>query len=382
MVVKTSSNIKPVWLTEGTTSTSIVAFTVGTLCRNIAGFFFSFRMSEEEKSSLERIVRDAISQIPSFSLAEYISFAGSSPKDTLFLSERYLIPYELLTGIGHRGTYISTDQRYSIVVNAGEHLVVRAIYAGLQVEKVWDTLNWIDDCLCKYLDYMTDGRLGYLTSDLSLIGTGLKIFTILHLPGLARVGNLPIWEEKMQSLGFYLRGLRAGAPNNSRAISIPKHIIDQGFYTSVGEPVTTGVMETAGSLFVVGNSYTLGVSEPEIVFSLSHIVNEIVKAENDAREKLINSSKITLEDMVGRAEGVAKGAKFIEFGEGVELWSALHIGSTFNLLSSPIKKSLWELYFEIQGGHIIGECASNFNGVNTIKLSLVRANKFREIFEN
>lgn len=377
--MRTFTKVKPKWWVEEGPHSSIVAFTVGTLCRNIAGFFFSFRMSEEEKLTLERNVRDAVSQISDFSLEEYIEFSGLSPKEVLFLSERYLVPYELLCGTGHRGAYISADQRYSIAVNDGEHIVMRAIYGGLQVEKVWDTLSWMDDCLANYLDYMTDSRLGYLTSDLSLVGTGLKIFSVLHLPGLARVGNLPLWQEKMNSFGFYLKGIRAGAPP-SRAISISKHIIDQGFHSSVGEPVTTGVIETAGSLFVVGNSYTLGVSEPEIVFSLAHIVNEIVKAEREAREQLIGSSKITIEDMVGRAEGVAKGAKFIEFGEGVELWSALQMGLGYDLLSLTAKKTLWELFFEIQGGHIIAEIGSAFNGANTMKISLHRANKFRNIF--
>ncbi len=378
--MKTWVENKPIWWNEEIPGAPIPVITVGTLCRNIAGFFFPIRMGEEEKQRVEDLVKEQSLRIEGVSIDDYISFTGSSPRENLFLSERFLIPYDLLAGIGHRGAFISKDQRFSIMVNSGEHLAIRVVFAGVQVEKTWELLNRIDDRMSAVLDYMIDPRLGFLTSDLSLIGTGLKIFTIVHLPGLARTGNLSIWEEKLKSLGFYLKGIRTGPPPDSRPLAIPKHLIEQGIHSSLSSPVTVGIIETVGSLFVVGNRYTLGFSEPEIVFSLSHMVSEMTKAEMDARQKLLSSSRLTLEDMVGRAEGVAKGARFLEFAEAIELWSALQLGLSLGLTSDSRASLPLHLLFELQGGHILTHLTSNGN--NTVKMSLIRANKFKEIFNN
>ncbi|MGC8737872.1 MAG: hypothetical protein ACP5UA_04395 [Candidatus Hydrogenedens sp.] len=380
MMMKTWVENKPVWWKEEISGAPVSILTIGTLCRNVAGFFFPMRMSEEEKQRLEDLVKENTLRLDGISIDDYISFAGTSPRENLFLSERFLVAYDLLSGIGHRGAFISKDQRFSVMVNAGEHIAYRTVFAGLQVEKVWELLNQIDDRMSISVDYMTDPRLGFLTSDLNFIGTGLKLFTILHLPGLARTGSILLWEEKLKSLGFYLKGVKTGPPADARPLAIPKHIIEQGLHSSLSSPVTVGLIETVGSLFVIGNRYTLGFSEAEIVFSLSHMASEITKAEMDARQKLLTSSKLTLEDMVGRAEGVAKGSRFLEFAEAIELWSALQLGFSLNLTSASIPLLPLHLLFELQGGHILVNLTSNGN--NTVKMSLMRANKFKEIFNN
>ncbi len=378
--MKTWVTNKPVWWREEISGAPVSILTVGTLCRNIAGFFFPMRMSEEEKKRLEDLIKENSLQLDDISIDDYISFAGSSPKENLFLSERFLVSYDLLSGIGHRGAFISKDQRFSIMVNAGEHIAFRVVFAGLQVEKSWEFLNKIDDRMSTFVDYMTDSRLGFLSSDLNLIGTGLKFFIILHLPGLARTGSINLWEEKLKSLGFYLKGIKTGPPTDARPLAIPKNLIEQGFHSTLSSPVAVSLIETVGSLFAIGNKYTLGFSEVEIVFSLSHMVNEITKAEMDARQRLLTSSKLTLEDMVGRAEGVAKGARFLEFPEAIELWSALQLGYSLNLTSGSVLSLPLPLLFELQGGHIVVNLSSNGN--NTVKMSLTRANKFKEIFKN
>ncbi len=380
MMTKTWVENEPVWWKEKVSGAPVSIVTVGTLCRNVAGFFFPMRMSEEEKQRLEDLIKENSLHLNGISIDDYISFAGSSPREHLFLSERFLVSYDLISGIGHRGAFISKDQSFSVMVNAGEHISFRVVCAGLQVEKAWEVLNQIDDKMSTVVDYMTDPRLGFLTSDLNLIGTGLKFFIILHLPGLARTGNIMLWEEKLKSLGFYLKGVRTGPPTDARPLAIPKHLIEQGFHSSITSPVVVGLIETVGSLFAIGNRYTLGFSEAEIIFSLSHMVSELTKAEMDARQKLLSSSKLTLEDMVGRAEGVAKGARFLEFAEAIELWSALQLGYSLKLTSESVSSLPLSLLFELQGGHILVNLTSNGN--NTVKMSLMRANKFKEIFSN
>jgi len=378
--MKTWVNNKPIWWNEEAVGSPVAVLTVGTLCRNVAGFFFPLRMNEEEKQRLENLLKEPIAQLDGVSADDYLNFAGASPRENLFLSERFLVSYDLLSGIGHRGAFISNDQRFSIMINAGEHIAFRVIFAGLQVESAWELLNKMDNHISKSVDYMTDPRLGFLTSDLNLIGTGLKFFTLLHLPGLAKTGNIVLWEKKLQSLGFYLSGINTGPPPDARPLAIQKHFIEQGFHSLSGSPVTVGLIETVGSLFAIGNKYTLGFSEAEIIFSLSHTVNEITKAELDARQKLLSSSRLTLEDIVGRAEGVVHGAKFLEFAEAIELWSALQLGFSLNLTSESIFSLPLSLLFELQGGHILVNFSSDDS--NTVKVSLMRANKFREILDN
>ena len=380
MIMKTWVNNKPIWWNEEAVGSPVAVLTVGTLCRNVAGFFFPLRMSEEEKQRLEILLKGPIEQLDGVSADDYLSFAGASPRENLFLSERFLVSYDLLSGIGHRGAFISKDQRFSIMINAGEHIAFRVIFAGLQVEKSWELLNKMDDHISKSVDYMTDPRLGFLTSDLNLVGTGLKFFILLHLPGLAKTGSIMVWEKKLKSLGFYLSGIKTGPPPDARPLAIQKHFVEQGFHSLLGSPVSVGLIETVGSLFAIGNRYTLGFSEAEIIFSLSHTVNEITKAEMDARQKLLSSSKLTLEDIVGRAEGVVRGAKFLEFAEAIELWSALQLGFSLNLTSESIYSLPLSLLFELQGGHILINSPSDNS--NTVKMSLMRAGIFREIFGN
>lgn len=384
MQTETLLEKSPAWSTESGPESAVVLLTQATVVRNLSDFHFVQRCTEEEKSAIEGRVVGALDNLSLLSSGNYFPFPELDYKEMRFLAERRLATLDLIAGRGPRGVYVSDEQSISIMVNAAEHVVMRVVLPGLQPQEAWSRLNVVDDTLNGMLDFAFDDRLGYLSSVLAHVGTGLKASFVLHLPGLtysARIAEQLALAEQNRLLFYGLKAgtelkfprvrVNQGEDSGERLIAPVK---DDALYTDVSGGLPTHVNEAEGDFFLLANQSTLGLSEDEIFFQLRHVANEIVKAELGARELIANENLRGLEDRVGRSLGIATGARFMGFSEGLSHLSSLRLGFATGLLQGSTVSQMGDLILHSQGAHLEIACGHDSD---EFTLNVERANLFR-----
>jgi protein arginine kinase len=376
----------PQWSSCEAPEGAIALFSHCSAGRNLADFPYPQRCSEDEKSAVEAHVIHALDSLASFTDGHYYSLTDLTSQEIRFLAERRLITYEMMTATGPRGVYIDADQSLSIMVNGLDHICIRVLLAGSQLPQAWKRLNSIDNALHEELGFSFHNRLGYLTSVLGNVGTGLKAGIVVHLPALTSLGQVSRWETHAAEQHVRLLGVTIGSPEDphkpveevpaGQSDLIVHSDIHQSLYSDMNGALSGSISEAQGDLYLLVNQSTLGVSEEELLFQVRQTVSEVIDAEKKCREELLSDKKSGIEDRVGRARGVAGGARVLGFAEAVNMLSSLRLGVATGVLPSLEMEDVNQLLTSSQGGHL--ELDSEYPCdeliLNKKRASLFRAN--------
>lgn len=235
-----------------------------------------------------------------------------------------------------------------IFVGADDHLRIHKNSKGLCLGTIWDEISTLDDHLDSALEYAFDGELGYLTSHVTDVGTGLHASVLMHLPALTETGYIERVNEATSQLGLTVSGL-----------------YDQ-------------VSKGQGALYRVQNRVTIGRSEWEIVDTITEVARQIALKENDALETLLISKKIEMEDRINRALGILTSARLMERGEILEYISHVRMGIRANLIKNISLCDLDDLVFTTDSGVIQLESGKI---LNALELKAHRADLCRAFFK-
>lgn len=276
----------------------IVVSTRLRLARNLTGKSFPNRLSDAEAEQLGQEMARALPENENWQLLRLDELLE---RERGVLLEKHLLSRDILQHTRGRLLAVNAAQTLAIMLNEEDHLRIQAILPGLQPEAAWRELSALDDKLAEKLDFAYDGRLGYLTSCPSNLGTGLRASVMLHLPGLQLLGKLDGIFRQLAQAGFTVRGV-------------------------YGEG-----SESRGGLFQISNQVTLGCSEEEIISRLKQLVEEIITQEQQARTWLKANRRDWLEDKIGRAVGVLVGAHLLTGKEAMEQISWVRLGLSMGL---------------------------------------------------
>ena len=312
----------PAWLDASGLEAACVVNARGSLTRNLAEFPFPQRANANELESIEQRVLDAMQTAGLMDEGRYYPLADLTPPELGMLSERQLFAQGGTNGFTGRGVFVHNDQSLSVQVNDSDHLRIRALASGLQLESTWERLNAVDDALGRGLEYAFDARWGYLTAALSTVGTAFQAWVLMHLPGITMAGGLRQLEESVTAKRHEIRGLLG-----------PLH-------------------ESPGDLFELNNAVTLGRSEEEILYHLKQQAIETIEEEKRSRELVLHEGTHGLEDRIGRALGIARGARLLDLGEAMGLWSSLRLGLASGMLDGYTFKQLNEVLAAALPAHL------------------------------
>lgn len=387
MLLESPVDKAPSWFSDNGPRAESVVLCQCTLARNLADFPFPDRCSLDEKESIERRILSVFDGLNLLGSGVYYSLPRLTPKEARFLVERHLITPQMLLGNAARGVYVSEDQSFSIMVNASEHLCLRANTSGLQPQEAWARLNLMDDTLAGVLDFAFDKRLGYLTSALAHLGTGLKSGMLLHLPCLRETDQIEAMTAVARRRHFTLHGAKAGyeepltgrrgTKTNANELRRIRAALSESFCGDMEGVARGHPREALGDLFLLVNESTLGAAEEEIIFHLRHVAEEILAAEDAARSELLRERAVHVEDRVGRAFGIAGGARQLSFQEAMELLSSIRLGATAGCLPDRSVSELNEMLLRVQRAHL--ELAVGHD-CDELTMSIERANLFRGRF--
>lgn len=306
------------WLDDSGDERDIVISSRIRLARNVSGIRLPQTLDEFDGNNIVETISESI-----LSKKDYDNFKLHRLKDMedierkLFV-EKHLISPDLLKKPLISSFLIRDDEKVTIMMNEEDHIRIQVLLSGLNLEQGWYICNDIDDLIEEKIDFAFDEKYGYITSCPTNVGTGLRASVMVHLPCLVLVRSVNKILQAVTQLGLAVRGL-------------------------YGEG--TGSL---GNIFQISNQITLGESEEEIISKIKGIVLQIINKEREAREKLLGTKKIELEDKVYRSLGILQNARILDSKETMSLLSDVRMGVGMNIIEGINMTTINNLMIDTQ----------------------------------
>jgi protein arginine kinase len=292
------------------------------LARNLREFPFPGRAETSQRRAVLTKCMDAMHDIEELDNSYAVEVDDLSELERQILVEKHLISRELSDVDEASGIILSKDRNCCIMINEEDHLRIQVLQPGLNFSKVWKRVDELDSNIESEVSYAYDGDLGFLTACPTNLGTGMRASVMMHLPGLVMSKNMDKVVNAVNQLGFAVRGL-------------------------FGEG-----SDASGSIFQISNQQTLGESESAIIERLDKTLQNLVRQEEFARQKLLEDDGRRLIDKISRAIGSLKSCHLIQSAEAMDLLSLIRLAADFKMLPETYRSAADRMFIEIQPGHV------------------------------
>lgn len=288
------------------------------LARNLKKYPFPNRLTlEESKVQLAEIV-DMVNDEKGFEGFRVDILRDMDKVERKKRVEKHLMSIELLNNYENSAIIVDSSEEVSIMINEEDHIRIQCIKPGLDLRDAYKRASEIDDMIEDKFEYAFNERLGYLTSCLTNIGTGMRASVMMHLPGITALGEERKLIETVSKVGFAVRGV-------------------------YGEGT-----DYLGDIFQVSNQITLGFNEIEVIEAVENMVLKIIEKEKIAREQLLKRDRLSIEDKIYRSYGILKNARLMNYKESMKLLSDILLGIGLGIIKHLERDKVKDLMDNIQ----------------------------------
>lgn len=302
------------WYLQSGKESDVVVSSRIRLARNLSNFPFMKKLDKTTKQKIQEEIKEITPEL-GYGL-KFVKLNNMDDITKMTLIEKHLVsPNFVLNKEDIGAMLINDDENISIMINEEDHLRIQVMSSGLDIENSMNLAIEVDKKIGNVVSYAYNETYGFLTACPTNVGTGLRASVMVHLPGLARTGNIRKILEVINNFGMNIRGI-------------------------YGEGSKVG-----GDMYQVSNKQTLGISETEIIKNLKLITEKIIEQERLAR-KILARDNIELEDRVYRAYGILTNAKKITSIEARDLLSEVKLGTDLGIIKelTDLKVKKLELY--------------------------------------
>lgn len=290
------------------------------LARNLANMPYPHMLNSEQ---IGEVINEVASSITGSNSAVADDFQVVRLKDMdelnrVSLFEKHIVSADLVDNYSRAGLVINKQRDVSVMINEEDHIRLQVIYPGFKIKEAYEYANRLDDLMEEKLTYAYDGKLGYLTSCPTNVGTGIRASVMLHLPALTITKNINNIINTVTQVGMTIRGIYGEGSN------------------------------VMGNMYQVSNQVTLGLSEEEILNNLTAVTKKVTDQEEKARYLLYEKQKDELEDDIYRSLGILKYARTISTSEGLNLLSRVRMGIEMGIIKDIEINRINELLVNIQ----------------------------------
>ncbi|MGQ9575153.1 MAG: protein arginine kinase [Thermoguttaceae bacterium] len=310
------------WLRGSGPESDIVISSRIRLARNLADYPFISRASDQDRSRIEKELRDCLMGSEYAPRLLYLDLEQLNDLDRQLLVERHLISREHAEGHGARAVAVDQGEQFSVMINEEDHVRMQVMHSGLNLRQAWDQINALDDLIESKLTYAFHPKLGYLTACPTNVGTGMRVSVMLHLPALVLTRQVEKLFRGLQKINLAVRGLYG---EGSQAM---------------------------GDFYQISNQISLGKSEDELIKQVEETVPTIIHWERKAREFLVREGQENLHDRVSRAYGILRTAQTISSEETMHLLSSVRMGVNLGLIEDLEIPKVNQLFIHTQPAHL------------------------------
>ncbi len=353
----------PSWAWGAGPERDVVVASRARLSRNLAGTPFPHDATDSERRAVERqimrVVRDSLCPSPFGAGALDLVPERLSRVERSFLAERSLldtpVPWRILA---------TEDERLAVQIGAVDHLRIVGFASGLAASRVLELVRDTDRRLEDGLNYAVAMDWGYLSSEITNLGTALCASTMVHLPALSLLGQTESISDSLRDSGYELVPFPAADRVATGEVSA------HASRPAAGQPLTDA------ALYLLRNRRTIGSDEVAIVTKLEEYTATLVHYERGARQELLASRGEEISDSANRALGVLRFARCLPAEEAVALISRLRLGVVAEVVPGISTETVTTLLFINQDNHVEQRRAHEGNGEDG---GTVRARIFREM---
>ncbi len=271
------------------------------LARNIPGYPFPSRLSNEKAAEVINKVTDA-AQCAGL---DKVSFSELDAQTKAKYVERHLVSPAFTAQGTPRALLVSDDESLSVMINEEDHLRIQSMGAGLCLAECMTAAAKLDALLDSRLSFSFNGERGYITSCPTNLGCAMRLSVMLHLPALTETGNIKGIISAASKLGLTVRGI-------------------------YGEG-----SEATSSIYQLSNALSLGSTENELLERLNSAVARIIAMERKLRKMMYDRDNLAYCDRIWRAYSILKGARLISTKEAMKLLGELRLAASLDEAELP-----------------------------------------------
>lgn len=272
-----------------------------TLLRNIEDFLFTPMLDFENSEVIADEVAELFSTKKNFKIVD-IDIESESYLN--LLKAHHLINEEYTKSMLRKKVIIRNDMRLCIVINNKNHIEITSIHEDEDLESAYEECNKVSRLLEENFKIAFSDKYGYLTTNISNLGIGMKTSFLVHIPLLelsSQISNLNLLVAKV---GYAMK---------------PIYNIDNN---------------ASGGLYVINATNTFSTTEEECFRNLKAITYQMLEREEILRNEMLVKERERIIDEVSRAYGILTNARLISEKEAVILLSYLRIGTQLNLFEN------------------------------------------------
>ena len=291
--------------------------------RNLKGHKFPGWSTDESRKAVADIILPVLRALPGNKTGFEAEMRELSYEQRRILLERKQLSHSMAARQSGCHLLINKKQDTTFMVNEEEHLSIHFYMSGIEgpdtdklLKRVHKTLAPIE----KQLDIAHSRKDGYQTSLPAECGTGLQLYAVLQLPAMSTAGMMPQIERGLEKLMLNI----------------------SPFYSELGDD--------AGCLYVIYTSPIAKGGEQELAAHLNETVVSLIGRELQVRCKMSASDDgaISLLDKVGRAYGLLKYARRLEYAELINALTMIRLGLVCGYIE-PLTTGPAEMITQIAG---------------------------------
>ncbi|MBR3277814.1 MAG: hypothetical protein IKG01_02740 [Lachnospiraceae bacterium] len=308
------------WYTKEGKDNDVVLSTKACIVRNIKGYNFMPKLDDRECQSLLETVDKAIDK----DVYAGGNCSGFDKETVLRLTRLQILGREanMLVDSDRKAFYYNDDASVSVCAGCGEHFMVKAMAQGHDIGVYKKAEKAVLELESK-LDVAFSEKYGFLTSNVRLAGTGLKILYTVSLPAISRTeGGIPALTQRVSQYEWNIYP-----------------------FAERGEIANSDV-------YIIASVNTLGITEDELLKRGEMLIKDVIKAERACRDEIASGKKDQSADIYGRSYGTLRYANMISRTEALQAlsWIRLYhdyddsgeIKLTWNTIDKLTMDVLWE----------------------------------------
>ncbi|MFP4508906.1 MAG: hypothetical protein ACLFNQ_02140 [Spirochaetaceae bacterium] len=325
---------EPAWFSGSGPDDDVVISTRVRLARNLAGLPFPQRMSEKDRQELRVRIVPLLADVAPKPAFRHIDIQSARPEERTYLVERNILPRDLM----HDQPLllcVRNDQRVTVIVNGIDHIQVTGLRTGMQPQSVLSDVRSLEEQLDESLRFAVDMNFGYLTSDITSCGTGMRCGTLVHVPALTETGQLRSTLAQVQESGFRVKRF---ASTTEKSLGSVYQVSDEGHY---------------------------GKSEETAIRELEAVTGELVQAERENREILMERPDSEFCTRIHEARRNVETVTSLETEEALRTVLWLRVGAATGMIEGMRADQFTPLLFEVQKNHILRVIAAEGGATGT-----------------
>ena len=278
--------------------------------RNLEGYAFGDRLSDEEATALIKNISGLLSE-------NGFEEASLSPLEAMSFVERHYVSREFAEKKRPHALMMNEPCGYAVMLCEEDHMRLQCILPGLALDEAYASLCKLDDLIDQHFTVAYDETLGFLTHCPTNLGTGMRASVMMFLPALTMAGRIGDLSNQLAKIGLTMRGL-------------------------YGEGTAS-----QGGLYQISNQITLGVTEEDTLKKLSDVIGQIKESELSVRRLITEEKNPDLVDRICRAEGVLRHAFLLSSGEFVSLYADVRLGIALGIVKDIPYEALDSLFVSV-----------------------------------